>query len=225
VPNGVDVTAFKPGPAPTDLRERLGLVGRRVLGYIGSFFSYEGLDLLVRAMSPLSQKFPDVALMLVGLGEAEPQLRTISDEGGITNRVIFAGKISHAQVADYYRICDIMVLPRRDAREARLVTPLKPLEIMAMAKPLILSDIGGHREMVVSGENGIFFKPDDIEDLVLKCSELLENPDLMSDLGQKGRCWVERNRSWSVLVEKYVEIYGELTESQRSFEQFGPHSV
>ncbi len=225
VPNGVDVTAFKPGPASSGLRERLGLVGRRVLGYIGSFFSYEGLDIVVRAMRPLSQRFPDVALMLVGLGEAEPQLRAISNEGEIADRVIFAGKVSHAQVADYYRICDIMVLPRREAREARLVTPLKPLEIMAMGKPLILSDIGGHREMVISGENGIFFKADDIEDLVLKCSELLENPDLMNDLGQNGRSWVERNRSWSALVEKYVEIYAELTKSKRSFEQFGRRLV
>lgn len=221
VPNGVDVTAFKPGPAPTDLRARLGLVGRRVIGYIGSFSSYEGLDLMVRAMSPLSQRYPDLALMLVGHGEAEPQLRAISDKGGITDRVIFAGKVSHAQVADYYRICDIMVLPRRGARQTRLVTPLKPLEIMAMAKPLILSDISGHREMVISGENGIFFKADDVEDLVLKCSELLENTDQMNDLGQKGRRWVERNRSWSALIEKYVEIYRELTESERSFEQFG----
>ncbi len=217
VHNGVDVAALNPGPAPTDLRERLGLVGKRVFGYIGSFFSYEGLDLMVRAMIPLSQKFPDVVLMLVGFGEAEPQLRAIADEVGMSGRVIFAGKVSHAQIADYYRVCDIMVLPRRETRETRLVTPLKPLEIMAMAKPMILSDIGGHREMVISGENGIFFKADDVKDLVLKCSELLENPDLMNDLGQKGRRWVERNRSWSALVEKYVEIYGELTESKRSF--------
>jgi PEP-CTERM/exosortase A-associated glycosyltransferase len=218
VPNGVDVMAFKPGPAPTDLRERLGLVGRRVLGYIGSFFSYEGLDLMVRAMGPLSQKFPDLALMLVGLGEAEPQLRAISGEVGIADRVIFAGKVSHTQVVDYYRICDAIVLPRRESRETRLVTPLKPLEVMAMAKPLILSNIGGHREMVISGENGIFFKTDDVKDLVIKCSELLENTDLMNDLGQKGRYWVQKNRSWSELVQKYVEIYEELTEPKQTFE-------
>jgi len=215
VPNGVDITAFQPGPAPTDLRERLGLVDKRVLGYIGSFFSYEGLDLLVRAMIPLSRKLPNVALLLVGLGESEPQLRSLAEDAGIADRVMFAGKVGHGEVADYYRICDIMVLPRRDTRETRLVTPLKPLEIMAMSKPLILSDIGGHREMAISGETGVFFKAEDVGDLVSKCAELLQNPNLMNELGRKGRDWVEKHRSWAALVEKYVEIYSELTEVKR----------
>jgi len=152
--------------------------------------------------------------LLVGLGESESQLRSLAEDAGIADRVIFAGKVGHGEVADYYRICDVMVLPRRDTRETRLVTPLKPLEIMAMAKPLILSDIGGHREMAISGETGVFFKAEDVDDLVLKCSELLENPDLMGDLGKKGRNWVEKHRSWAALVEKYVEIYEELTQER-----------
>jgi PEP-CTERM/exosortase A-associated glycosyltransferase len=211
VPNGVDVRAFMPGPANTDLQSRLGLGDSTVIGYIGSFFRYEGLDLLVKAMIRLSSQFPDVRLLLVGDGEVTTQLKKIAADSGIIEKIVFSGRVPHQKVHEYYRLCDIMVLPRVDSRETRLVTPLKPLEIMAMAKPLIASNIGGHRELMVDGVNGILFKAEDVDALAEACGHLIVNRDAREDLGRRARKWVESERDWNVLIERYVDLYKQLT--------------
>jgi PEP-CTERM/exosortase A-associated glycosyltransferase len=212
VPNGVDVQAFAPHPPDEDVKKRLGLSGKLLFGYIGYFFNYEGLDLLVDAMIRLAPQLPDLCLLLVGDGELMPTLRNMVAEGGISDRVVFTGRVPHNQVSDFYRICDFMVLPRRDKRETRLVTPLKPLEIMAMGKPLISSDVGGHLEMVEDGANGVLFRSEDVSDLVSKCTMVAKDRDLRMVLGIRARKWVEENRDWRVLVNRYITAYEKLTQ-------------
>ncbi|MBI4966388.1 MAG: glycosyltransferase [Desulfomonile tiedjei] len=215
VPNGVDVKRFVPGPANERLLEKLGLKGRTVMGYLGTFFHYEGLDLLVEAMSRLAPAFPELSLLLVGHGELMPTLEELVDQRHIRDRVIFTGKVPHEEVTDYYRLFDLMVLPRRDTRETRLVTPLKPMEIMAMERPLIASDIGGHCENIENVVNGTLFKSEDVDDLVDKCRQLISSPDLRSELGTRARRWVEMHRDWNVLIERYVNVYEGLAAAHR----------
>ncbi len=210
VPNGVDVRAFVPGPPNTELQRRLGLEDKIAIGYIGSFFHYEGLELLVQAMIGLSPEFPELRLLLVGEGEVTQILKRMAEEGGIIDKVLFPGRIAHAEISEYYRLCDLMVLPRLDTRETRLVTPLKLLEIMAMGRPLIASDIGGHREIVSDGVNGIMFESENVKDLIAKCRNLIGSKEMRLDLGARGRKWVEDNRDWTVLVQSYIKIYESL---------------
>ncbi len=210
VPNGVDVDRFSPGPAPEHLLKKLGLTDKTVRGYIGSFFRYEGLDLLARAFSGLVREFSDLRLLLVGDGELRAELESILTETGVREKATFTGKVKHTEIEDYYKVCDLMVLPRRDTRETRLVTPLKPMEIMAMEKALILSDIGGHREIVQNEQNGLFFRAEDVEDLSAKCRLLLANHQFRKDLAGRGRLWVKENRDWAVLVNRYIEVYERL---------------
>jgi len=210
VPNGVDVARFSPSPPDPDLVTRLGLDGKITMGYVGSFFSYEGLDVLLEAMIRLAPEFPRLRLLMVGDGECAPALKQRATEAGITDRVLFTGRIPHMEITNYYRLFDFMVLPRREARETRLVTPLKPLEIMAMGKPLICSDIGGHREIVENRVNGVMFRSGDPADLADTCSDFIRNSDFRKDLGERGREWVRVNRDWSVLIDRYIEVYREL---------------
>jgi len=128
-----------------------------------------------------------------------------------SNRVIFTGRVPHQEIAKYYRLCDIFVLPRRDTRETRLVTPLKPMEIMAMGKALVASDIGGHREMIQDRFNGLFFGTGDVADLTARCRELISNEAMRVEMGVRARKWVEENRDWSVLVQRYIDLYSRLT--------------
>lgn len=213
VPNGVDVKSFEPSPPDSELQKRLGLEGKTVTGYIGSFFRYEGLDQLVKASAILAEEYPDLRLLMVGDGEMMPILRDEATKAGISDRVVFTGRVPHDKIADFYRLYDFMVLPRRDTRETRLVTPLKPLEIMAMEKPLILSDIGGHREIVEEGINGTFFRAEDTTDLAAKCRILMTDQDYARNLGLKGRRWVESNRDWAILVRRYLDAYQSLVNS------------
>ncbi len=209
-PNGVDVTRFIPGSADEDLKQRLGLSGARVVGYVGTFFHYEGLDLLLEAMIRIFRQHSDVRLLLVGDGELMPRLRQKVAREGAEDRVVFTGLVPHDRVPRYYSVCEIMALPRRDTRETRLVTPLKPMEIMAMAKPLVASDIGGHRDSVIDGLNGIFFRSEDVTDLADKLVHLIEHPETGEAIGARARIWVEENRDWNVLVERYISAYAQL---------------
>lgn len=215
VPNGVDVKKFAPGQPNVELQRRLGLQNKVVMGYIGSFFHYEGLQLIVQAMAGLASEHPNLRVLMVGDGEASPVLKTMAQEAEITDRVIFTGRVPHNQIADFYRLYDFMVLPRLDTRETRLVTPLKPVEIMAMGKSVIASDIGGHREIVQNGLNGILFKSENVPDLITKCRDLIEDEGCRVELGARSRQWVAANRDWDVLVRRYIQVYERLVGSTR----------
>ncbi len=210
VPNGVNLDHFKPGPASVELKNRLGLNGKTVLGYIGSFFFYEGLDMLIRALAELNYGFENSVVMLVGSGEAEKDLRELSRDTGIQDRVIFVGRVSHNEVQDYYRLADILCLPRIKSRLTDLVTPLKPVEIMAMEKPLLASDVGGHTETVIDGVNGMLFKADDNSDFVSRMKILISDRQLRTELGIGARKWVRNNLDWDILARKYTCIYERL---------------
>jgi len=213
VPNGVETRVFVPGEPNGSLRAMLGLEGVVTIGYIGSFFIYEGLDLLVEALPGLAADFPDLRLLLVGDGELMPTLKEMASKPDLAGRVIFTGRVRHEETPDYYRLCDLFVLPRRNTRETRLVTPLKPLEIMAMGKALIASDIGGHREMVEDGATGLLFRSEDVLDLQAKCRTVLTNEQLRRELAVTARRWVESHRDWGRLVDTYVELYVKLVDN------------
>lgn len=210
VPNGVDCRRFVGGPADPALALSLGLQNSLVMGYIGYFFQYEGLDLLFQSFAVLAPEFPELKLLLVGDGELMGSLRKMAEEGGLKNRVVFTGRVSHMEILAYYRLFDLLVLPRRLGRESALVTPLKPLEIMAMGKPLVASDVGGHREIVKQGVNGLLFESDNLESLVQTCRAVLKDLSLREELGGRARKWVEANRDWNVLVDKYLDLYEKL---------------
>jgi glycosyltransferase involved in cell wall biosynthesis len=211
VPNGVDIRKFTPGEASPKLVDDLGLRGKLVFGYIGTFFHYEGLDLLVEAFETLAGKFESLILMLVGDGELMPKLKELASKSSHSDRIIFTGRIRNDLIVDYYKLFDLLVLPRRDAREANLVTPLKPLEIMSMAKSLVASDVGGHKEIVIDGVNGILFPHEQVEALTQKCASVFSDETLRTSLGEKSRTWVINNRDWSVLIDKYITVYQKLS--------------
>jgi PEP-CTERM/exosortase A-associated glycosyltransferase len=210
VPNGVDCEYFRPGDPNSDLAMRIGTVDSVVFGYVGYFFQYEGLDLLFEAFSVLAREFPKLKLLLVGDGELMPVLKRMTQEQGLGDRVVFTGRVSHDEVLEYYRLFDFLVLPRRLGRESTLVTPLKPLEIMAMAKPLVASNVGGHLEIVQDAVNGLIFESDEVESLVEKCRLLVMQESLRRELGAKARKWVEDHRDWNVLIDLYMALYGKV---------------
>jgi PEP-CTERM/exosortase A-associated glycosyltransferase len=216
VPNGVDVQMFVPGPPSQDLEKSMGLEGKLVMGYVGSFFHYEGLDLLVEAMKLLAPEFPELRLLLVGDGEVMPNLKKMAESFELAGRIIFTGRVPYERTMDFYRLFDFLVLPRRKGRETSLVTPLKPLEIMAMSKALLASDVGGHLEIVQDEANGLLFESGNIQSLLAQCRILIQQSEFRIDLGQRGRKWVEANRDWNVLIDRYLDLYEKLSSGQSS---------
>lgn len=211
IPNAVNIEKFTFGqPADAELKQQLGLQDNIVLGFIGSFYAYEGIPLLLEALPAVIKERSDVRLLLVGGG---PQEQIIKDKVKLlqlASYVIFTGRIAHDQVQKYYNQVDIFVYPRLVMRLTDLVTPLKPLEAMAQGRLVIASDVGGHKELIADHQNGVLFKANDRQSLANTILDLLGNSAQWQKMRQSGRDYVEQERNWQVSVANYQQVYLQL---------------
>lgn len=213
IPNAVDIENFEPGGQPDEaLKNQLGLSGCTVLGFIGSFYAYEGLDLLLQALPVILAQRPDVRVLLVGGGPQDAALKAQAEALGLGDKVVFTGRVPHAEVNRYYDLVDVLVYPRHSMRLTELVTPLKPLEAMAQGRILVASDVGGHQELIRDGETGVLFKAGDAEALARAVLGLLSRPHTWDALRAQGRRFVETERNWARSVSNYVQPYTRLSE-------------
>ena len=212
VPNAVDASQFRFGATPdAALRHRLGLDGKTVIGFAGSFYAYEGLDLLIDAVARLAERRDDTRLLLVGGGPQETALRARAGAKGVGDRVIFTGRVPHDDVQRYYELIDVLAYPRQRMRLTELVTPLKPLEAMAQGRMLVASDVGGHRELIRHGETGFLFPAGDVGALVDALENVLGAWDQWPRVAAQARAFVESERTWARSVANYRAVYGSLT--------------
>ncbi len=211
IPNAVDSGRFG-ATAPPDglLAHSLGLTGHLVLGFIGSFYAYEGLALLIRALPRMLAVVPSLQLLLVGGGPQEDELKALAVELRVERRVKFAGRVPHDKVDDYYRLVDILVYPRLPMRLTELVTPLKPLEAMAQGRLIVASDVGGHRELIEHGKTGMLFQAGDANALADQVIGLVRQVQTWPSLRAQARAYVERERNWRGSVARYRDIYQRL---------------
>ncbi|MGY6277115.1 TIGR04063 family PEP-CTERM/XrtA system glycosyltransferase [Methylomonas sp. MgM2] len=216
IPNAVDINKFTfGGKADLELVRQLNLEGNIVLGFIGSFYAYEGLLLLLDALSEIIIKHPNVHLLLVGGG---PQLKAIKDKIRALNlnkKVTLTGRVPHDQVQRYYNLVDIFVYPRLSMRLTDLVTPLKPLEAMAQGRLLVASDVGGHRELIRDRETGYLFKAGDRTSLTETAIQAIADQSHWDAIRNAGRLYVERERNWQCSVANYQTVYANALEAKQ----------
>lgn len=210
VPNGVDAQRFAPLERRPEVLERYGLNGHKVIGFIGSFFPFEGLMTLLEAAPLIRARDPDAAVMLVGGGLEEDALRQQIEARRLSSTVKLVGRVPHGEIQGLYSIMDVLVYPRVSKRITELVTPLKPLEAMAMGKVVVASDVGGLRELVQHDETGLLFRAGDAEGLAEACLRALRDEELAGRLGRQARAHVEAERGWDRFCERYVTMYEEL---------------
>lgn len=217
IPNAVDTEAFTPqGEPDLALRAKLGLQDATiVLGFAGSFYGYEGLDLLLDAMAQLRAEHPGVKALLVGGGPQDQQLRAQASQLGLQDAVIFTGRVPHGEVQRYYDLIDVLAYPRKRMRLTELVTPLKPLEAMAQGRLFVASDVGGHHELIRDGETGLLFKADDAAALAQAIRRLLAMRSEWPKIRAQARRFVEIERTWSLSVARYAPVYERLTAPAR----------
>lgn len=208
IPNGVAYERFaKDTPVDVALAAQHGLKPGHTLGFIGSFYDYEGLDLAIGAMPELLARDPSIRLLLVGGGLQDQALREQAQHLKLDQAVIFTGKVPFDQVEKYYSVIDVLVYPRKSLRLTETVTPLKPLEAMAQKKVFVASDVGGHRELVQHGETGILFKADDANAFIEAVNALLGSPELQTHLQTEGLKFVREDRNWAQIVSRYGAVY------------------
>ncbi len=212
IPNAVNVGDFSvDGARDEALATQLGLQGKQVLGFIGSFYAYEGLDVLLAALPAMLAVNPEIRVLLVGGGPQDDALKAQAKALAVGDKVIFTGRVPHDQVQRYYNLVDVLVYPRLKMRLTDLVTPLKPLEAMAQGRLLAASDVGGHHELIEDGKTGILFGANDPKALAVKVLALLAEPQRWPQLRSQGRQFVENERTWERSVARYKGVYGPLT--------------
>jgi PEP-CTERM/exosortase A-associated glycosyltransferase len=215
IPNAVDTEAFVPATrVSSEKRRALGLESNFVLGFIGSFFAWEGLALLIEAMPAILARRSDARLLLVGGGVHEPTLRALVERLGLQQQVIFAGQAPHSEVGSYYDAVDLLVYPRLPMRLTDMVTPLKPLEAMALGKALVASDVGGHRELIRDGATGVLFPAGDPAAAADKIVSVMNDPALRQGLRERGPRFVREERTWEIVVRGYRPVYEGLLREQ-----------
>ena len=225
-PNGVDLNLFgAPGPRDDALTTELGLDGAEVVGFIGSFYPYEGLDDLLAAMPALVAARPEAALLLVGGGPAEAALRAQAAASPVADRIRFVGRVPHHEVERYYGLVDVLCYPRKRMRLTDLVTPLKPLEAMAQGRLVAASDVGGHRELIRDGDTGTLFAPDDPTAIAVALAGMFADRAGWDARRARARAFVRRERNWSSNIGRYEPVYQRLIAAARLEDRWSKLSV
>ena len=187
IQNGVDVERFTPGPKNSMLVARHGLEGKRVVLTLGRLVQRKGADMAIHAMASILKTRGDIHYLIVGDGELRPELERIIAEEGVADRVTLVGKVSEADLVEYFRTCDLFLMPNRTLADGDTEGfGLVFREANACGKPVIGGRAGGVVEAVVDGESGFLVDGTDIEDIRKSVLCLLDDTALADAMGQRG---------------------------------------
>ena len=210
-PNAIEPERLSPVDQPdAKLRAEIGLGEGPVIGFVGSFYHYEGLHYLFEAFPKIREAIPNAQLLFVGGGMEDAKLRSAAEPFG--DAIKFTGRVEPQAVPSHYSVIDLLVYPRMKMRLTDLVTPLKPLEAMAMKQRFVASDVGGHQELVKHGETGRLFTADDTVALAESVVEALQKANTPEDQGilERALAFVREERSWSAVAKRYAPVYERL---------------
>ena len=190
LPNAVDPEQFHPGVSGLDVRARLGLDGKTVVGFVGSLKPWHDVGTLLGAMQLLFAEHPDTHLLVVGTGPREAALREL-DEPWLT----CTGAVDHERIPELMAAMDVVVVPYgRDS--VTYFSPLKLFEAMAMGKPVVGARIGQVAEILGDKKTGLLYEPSSPRDLAARIADILAAPDRGEQLGEAARLEVVQQRTW-----------------------------
>ncbi|SDI96778.1 Glycosyltransferase involved in cell wall bisynthesis [Vreelandella titanicae] len=217
IPNAVNAETFVPtAPDPAIIHELKLKPGVPVIGYAGSAVAYEGLELLMEAMAKLKQNQQDFIFVLVGDGKVIDTVKAKAKALGIEEHCRFTGRVPFDAVPRYLSCMDIMPVPRLSSAVTEMVSPLKPLEAMAMGKAVVLSDVSPHKVMAGENQRALLFKKDSVESLTQALTKLITRPEERARLGQAAREWIEKERTWNFVTNNYHHALQRVLDSQQS---------
>lgn len=214
LPNSCDPTQLKPRARDAQLASRWNIPeGVPVIGYVGSFVQYEGLDDLVLACAKLRAQGLDFRLVLVGneksqgsgRGPIVEQIEIIARDQNLAGLLVMPGRVPHEEVEAWYSLIDIAPFPRKPQPVTEMVTPLKPLEAMVMQKAVVVSSVGAMAEMVEDGKTGLIFAKGDVASLADCLAQLVRDAGLRQRLGQAAQAYVGSERTWLTMGQRVLQ--------------------
>lgn len=200
LPNCVDPEAILPvDPARAE---------PNTIGYAGSIMPYEGLDTLIEAVAMLADRGVEIRVKIVGDGEAKSGLEELCNRLGQNGRVEFFGRVNPASALEIMERCAIVCLPRKPFKVCEIVPPIKLVEALAMAKPVVVPDLPVFRDELGADPAGWFFRAGDAADLAAVIEKALQDPAGLAKLGAKAREYVLAHRTWSRFVGHVAQQHG-----------------
>jgi len=195
LPNAADPDVFDPARVvPADIP---GPAGRRFIGFVGGFYPWHGLSLLLEAFVRIAPRFPDAALLLIGDGPMRGAIEARAAESGLAERVLFQGRVPHALLPRYVARFHVGVMP--DSNDYG--SPMKIFEYMAMAKPVVVPDYPPLRDVVTDGEQGLIFRPGDAQALAGCLERMLRDEADYRRMAQRARAHVLEKHNWRANAE------------------------
>lgn len=224
LPNSCNPDRFEPKLRDYQLASVLSIPNHvPVIGYIGTFVQYEGLDHLAEACGILKQKGVEFRLIVVG-----NENTATNEKGPITQKIlevaklfdfedwlIMPGRIPHEEVEAYYSLIDVAPFPRKPQPVTEMVSPMKPLEAAAMKKAIVVSSVRALTDMIKNEVNGLVFEKGNIPHLAKQLERLIADKELRQQLGENARIWVETERTWSITANTMKNALNQVEENAK----------
>ncbi len=211
IKNGVDLRLFTPQPAPQHLKRQLNLEGKFVVSYIGTMGLSHALDKVLETAKRLEQDFPRIHFLLIGEGAEKQHLIARQKELQLTN-VTFLDQIAKEELPDYYALSDLVLVTLRKLPLFQCVIPSKIFEIMAMARPILISVDGEARRLVVEeARGGVFVEPENVAQMSEMIVHLYQHPEMLREMSRNGREFVEQHYDRDQLALQYLQMLEEVT--------------
>jgi glycosyltransferase involved in cell wall biosynthesis len=212
LPNGVDSSLFNPHYDPVRIREALELGDSPVVGFLGGFQPWHGIEILVESLAEVVRKCPGVRLLLIGDGRARPSIERKIDECNLRSKVVITGLVPPEEAPKYLAAVDVAALPYPAFETELWFSPLKLYEYMASGKAIVASRAGQIAEVLVDGTNGLLVEPGDRSALSAAIVRLLENPEERYRLGQNARRQAVEQHSWDRYIQRLEQVYASVLE-------------
>ena len=201
--NGVDLSAFGAAPDATALRDKLGLQGATVIGFVGWFRPWHGLEMLIDAFHRAELGWKGAKLLLIGDGPATPALRKQVAALGLEECVVFAGAVPHDAIPEYLALVDIAAQPAANA----YCCPMKVIEYMAMSKPIVAPAQDNITELLAEDREALTFAPGDVDGMAGALARLVASSEDRKRLGAAARQAIDdRGLLWSRNAARVVEL-------------------
>lgn len=207
---GMDANRFIPAEYNEEVRKNLGWGNHTVLLTVGRLQQRKGQDMLIQALPQIKKIFPDILYAIIGGGEEKPALEKLVNDLNLKNNVLFMSEISDEKMIQCYQQCTLFVLPNRTIGRDIEGFGMVLAEAQSCGKPVLAGDSGGTAETMNIGETGYIVDCTSPEPLSRKIIEILEQKDLMSAMGKKGREHAVEALDWEIHTQKALKIFQKL---------------
>jgi len=206
IPNGANTDLFKPMDT-NQARRQLNVGGADYfVTFVGMLAAWQGVEYLIRSAPYILKGYPESKFLIVGDGTMKQGLIELTQRIGVSDRMIFTGRVPYDKVPLYINACDVCAAPFIKERNERSgVSPLKIYEYGACGKAIVTSRLPG-LEFIEQYETGVLVQPDNAEELAAAIIKLLREPELRRQMGENGRKYVVKNHSWESVAKRVAEV-------------------